>query len=230
MSRLALISAMPGELKPLVRAWKHERRDGVDVWTRPSGGTEWVAACAGAGSDAAARALAEIEKRGAVAGIISLGWAGALNGAYTPGSAYKVSGVVDALNGERFPAVGGQEGCWLVTNPTVAGVEEKQRLAAAHGAVLVDMEAAGLARLAGTRGVPFYCVKGVSDGALEQVPDLNRFISGQGRFKTALFLVYVLIRPWFWPSLLRMGLHSARAARMMAAALNDSVFPTAETR
>jgi adenosylhomocysteine nucleosidase len=230
MSRLAIIAAMPGELKPLVRGWRHERSDGVDLWMAPFGGSERVAACAGAGSAAAMRAFVEIEKRGSVGAVISVGWAGALNGAFTPGSAYKVSGVIDALSEERFTAAGGQEGCWLVTNPKVAGAEEKRRLAAAHGAVLVDMEAAGLARLAATRGIPFYCVKGVSDGVLEQLPDLNRFISGQGRFKTALFLVYVLVRPRFWPSLLRMGLHSGRAARAMATTLSESAFPAAETR
>lgn len=230
MSKLAVISAMAGELKPLVRAWRHERRDGVDLWTAPSGGPEWVAACAGAGTAAAARAFVEIEKGGALDGVISVGWAGALNAAFTPGSAYKVSGVIDALTGERFPAAGGQAGCWLVTSPKVAGPEEKRRLAAAHGAALVDMEAAGPARLAATRGIPFYCVKGVSDGPQELLPDFDRFISGQGRFKTASFLAFALIRPRLWPALARLGFHSERAAREIAAALHDSDFPPAGAR
>ena len=28
----AIIAAMTGELKPLVRGWQHERRNGVDLW------------------------------------------------------------------------------------------------------------------------------------------------------------------------------------------------------
>jgi adenosylhomocysteine nucleosidase len=225
MSRLAVISAMPGELKPLVRAWRHERRDGIDLWTGPPGRTEWVAACAGAGTAAATRAFVEIEKGGPFDGVISVGWAGALNGAFTPGSAYKVSGVVDALSGERFFAAGGQEGCWLVTSPKVAGMEEKRRLAAAHGAVLVDMEAAGLARLAATRGIPFYCVKGVSDGFHERLPDLNRFLSSTGRFRLVPFVFFALPRPWLWPPLARMGRHSEKAARNIAAAFSDIPIP-----
>jgi len=230
MSRLAIISAMPGELKPLVRAWRHERRDGIDLWTAPSGGIERVAACAGAGCSAAARAFLEIEKGGPSDGVISVGWAGALDAAFTPGSAYRISWVVDASTGERFPAAGGQEGCGLVTSPNVAGVEDKRRLAAAHGAVLVDMEASGLARLAATRGIPFFCLKGVSDGPLERLPDFGRFISGRGRFKTASFLVFALTRPRLWPALARLGLHSERAARNIAAALSESDFPPAQAR
>jgi adenosylhomocysteine nucleosidase len=228
MNRLAIIAALPGELKPLVRARRRERRDGVDLWRGRTGGCEWVAACAGAGAAAALRAFAEAEKGGAVDGVLSVGWAGALNQACTPGSAYRVSGVVDALTGERFHAAGGQEGRWLVTNPAVAGAREKPGLAATHGADLVDMEAAGLARLAGERGIPFYCVKGVSDGPQERLPDLNRFISGQGRFRTASFLVFALARPWHWPALARMGVHSAKAARNIAATFSGMSFPPAE--
>jgi hypothetical protein len=32
MTRVAIIAAMPAELKPLVRGWRHERRNGVDLW------------------------------------------------------------------------------------------------------------------------------------------------------------------------------------------------------
>ena len=43
-------------------------------------------------------------------------------------------------------------------------------------AALVDMEAAAIGRLAAMRGIPFYCIKGVSDGLTDNLPDFNRFI------------------------------------------------------
>ena len=46
------------------------------------------------------------------------------------------------------------------------------------------MEAAAVARLAAMRGIPFYCIKGVSDGFTDNLPDFNRFISPQGQFQT----------------------------------------------
>ena len=107
MTRVAIIAAIPGELKPLVRDWLHERRHGVELWRWRFGDqfgdqSECVAACAGAGVEAATRAFAEIEKDGPVSAVISTGWAGALSEGFVPGTAYWVSGVVDARTGERF--------------------------------------------------------------------------------------------------------------------------------
>jgi len=78
VNRVAIIAAMAGELKPLVKGWLHERHGGVDVWRWRFDEGEWVAACAGAGVDAATRAFAAAEKNGAPDMVISVGWAGAL--------------------------------------------------------------------------------------------------------------------------------------------------------
>jgi adenosylhomocysteine nucleosidase len=276
MKRVAIIAAMPGELKFLVRGWRHTRSNGVDLWrsdflNAEGNQGEWIAACAGAGVDAAARAFAEVEKDGAVSLVISTGWAGALSKEFAPGHAFDVSSVIDARTGERFAAdltdrfpssqnrdlghpaaaashpsrknndaarVGHPDSfqvghphpdsfqavppdCWLVTGSRVADAAEKQRLASTYQAALVDMEAAGLARLAFMRGIPFYCVKGVSDGYSDKLPDFNLFISTDGEFRLARFVVFALFRPWRWPALMRMGENSTRAARAMAALLFD---------
>jgi adenosylhomocysteine nucleosidase len=278
MTRTAIIAAMPGELKPLVRGWQQERRNGVELWRWPHDQGEWVAACAGAGQQAATRAFAEIESDGPVDLLLSVGWAGALSESYARGRAYSVSGVVDVQTGERFPisyaagelevlkghgfsravettkenaalaaegmagtgksfpqglkpeglfssasgtaeAARFQRDCWLATSPKVAGAAEKQRLAAAYGAGLVDMEAAAIARLAQMRGIPFHCIKGVSDGLTDNLPDFNRFISPQGKFQLARFILFVLPRPWCWPALTRMGENSKKAAQSIAESL-----------
>ena len=99
-----------------------------------------------------------------------------------PGQAYDVSTIIDARTGERFVAACPANDCWLVTSPKVADAAEKQRLAATYQAALVDMEAAAIARLARMRGIPFYCIKGISDGYSDQLPDFNRFISPDGHF------------------------------------------------
>lgn len=219
MTRVAIIAAMPGELKPLVRGWRHERRNGVDLWSFNN--SEWVAACAGAGVAAATRAFVEVEKLGTIDKVISTGWAGALREELVSGVAYHVSTVIDARTGERFVAAGPPNDCWLVTNSRVADTMEKKRLASTYSAALVDMEAAGIARLAKMRGIPFYCVKGISDGYSDQLPDFNRFISHGGQFKLARFMVFALLRPWYWPPLIRMGENSREAARNIAQSLLD---------
>lgn len=225
MSRVAIIAAMPGELKPLVSGWQHESVNDVDLWRWPYEGGAWIAACAGAGVDAATRAFAEVEKLGTVDQLISAGWAGGLREDLTSGSAYSVSGVIDASTGERLEAAAQTETnspeLWLVTSPKAADFKEKQRLAAAYQAALVDMEAAGVARLAQARGIPFYCIKGISDGYSDQLPDFNCFISPNGRLQMGRIVVFSLLSPWHWRALIRMGENSNKAAHAIAESLFD---------
>jgi nucleoside phosphorylase len=313
MTRTAIIAAMPGELKPLTRRWPHERRNGVDLWRWQFDEGEWIAACAGAGVDAAIRALAESEKFAPLDRVVSTGWAGALSPEYLPGHAYDVSVVVDARTGERLltaapfspaqvkgvehrdlkghgfsradeapthvPALAAegklspestqpqglkpngllarlaarlkpspfkarpqpdshaasmvmpiQINCCLVTSAKVADEHEKHRLANTYKGALVDMEAAGVARVAAIRRIPFYCIKGVSDGFADKLPDFNRFIKPNGEFQLARFVLFAVLRPWHWPALVRMGENSSKASRSIAESLLDFLDPQGTIR
>jgi adenosylhomocysteine nucleosidase len=220
VTRTAIIAAMAGELKPLVRGWKRERVDGVDVWKHRDDNL-YVAACAGAGQAAATRAFAAVERDAPVDLVFSYGWVGALRADISAGAALNAAGVIDARTGERFRCEAGAGEEWLVTSPIVADEGEKLRLAAAYGAGLVDMEAAAVARLAQMRGIPFYCIKGVSDGLGARLPDFNRFIGTDGRFELARFVLFVLARPKYWPELIRMGENSRKASEAMAKAFGE---------
>ena len=223
MIRTAIIAAMPGELKPLVRGWRHEKRNRVDLWRWRYDSGEWIAACAGAGQSAATRALAEVEKDGPVASVVSVGWVGALSASYQPGQSYRVTGVIDTLTGERFKVpqfspsgANVQPETWLATSPKVADAAEKQRLASTYRAGLVDMEAAAIARLAGMRGISFQCIKGVSDGVDDRLPDFNPFLTREGQFQTARFTLFALFHPGYWSALKQMGENSSKASQGIA--------------
>src|ERR1035438_3283489 len=219
MTRVAIIAAFQDELKPFVRGWPHSRRNNVRFWAQRDSEEEWIAACAGAGQEAATRAFAAIEEGGPISLVFSVGWAGALSPELAPGSAHNVAGVIDVRTGERFRCDAGAGELWLATSPKVAGAAEKQRLAAAYGASLVDMEAAAIARLAQMRGIPFYCVKGISDGYGDNLPDFNRFISADGKFHTFRFILFAVLRPWHWLGLARMGENSRMAAQAIRKSL-----------
>jgi adenosylhomocysteine nucleosidase len=221
MTRVAFIAALPGELKPFVRGWPHSQRNGVRFWAQRNPEDEWIAACAGAGQEAATRAFAAIEDGGPVDLVFSVGWAGALRTNLAAGSAHNVAGVIDVRTGERFNCEAGAGEMWLATSPWVADEAEKQRLAGTYGAALVDMEAAAVARLAAMREIPFYCVKGVSDSLHERLPDLNSFIAPNGQFQTGRFVLFAALRPIYWPSLVRMGENSRRASQRIAESLLD---------
>jgi len=221
MTRVAIIAALPGELKPLVKGWAHERRGSVDLWRWKFDEGEWGAACAGAGQSAATRAFAEIEKDGPVTLAISVGWAGALREDLECGKAYRAGGVIDVKTGETFQVSHWREELLVATSPKVADSLEKKRLASTYGAALVDMEGAAVARLAAMRGIPFYCIKAVSDGLNDRLPDFNRFFASDGRFQLARFVLYAAFHPRYWPALIRMGENSRRASKSIAESVLD---------
>lgn len=228
MTRVAIIAAMPGELKALVNfagpagsGWPHSTRNGIHFWAQRNEDEEWIAACAGAGQAAATRAFAAIEDGGPIDLVFSIGWAGALRPEIAAGSAHNVAGVIDVRTGERFNCDAGAGQLWLATSPKVAPYSEKRRLTSAYQTALVDMEAAAIARLAAMRGIPFYAIKGVSDGLNERLPDFNRFLTPTGQFQLARFTLFAILRPWYWPALIRMGENSKRASQSIAETLLD---------
>lgn len=223
MTRVGIVAALPGELKPLVKGWrrvaagKHMHR-----WEKAGRGARWIAVCAGIGRDAATRAFAEAERDGALSAVVSMGWVGAVTAEIQPGQVYPVAQVLDARTGEQFPLVSSERKLRLVTTARVADRKEKLRLAEAYpGAVLVDMEGATVARLASLRSIPMYCFKGVSDGLADRIPDLNPFIDGMGQFHTARFALSAIYRPRYWNALRRFGENSRKAAQALAVSVGE---------
>ena len=84
---------------------------------------------------------------------------------------------------------------------------------------ILEKLAGGITTLAKMRGVPFYCVKGISDGPSDQLPDFNSFISHNGQFLLARFILLAVLHPGYWPALMRMGENSRKAARNIAQSL-----------
>lgn len=235
MKRVAVIAAVQAELAPLVRRWTFQPQGKVKLWTGGIGGVPCVAACAGMGSVAAAAALAAAERTGSIDAIISYGYAGALSPEVVPGTALALAGAIDAATGARFPAAlppgatrsrrseGRPAGpSWCVTGSRVAGVEEKAELGLLPGAAVVDMEAAGLGRLAEERGIPFYCFKGVTDGWDQALPDFSGFIGPDGQFAQGRFTLHALLRPWLWLTLVRLAAASRRASLELSRLVSES--------
>jgi adenosylhomocysteine nucleosidase len=219
MKRIGIVAAMPGELKPLVSGWK--KLDG-NAWTGAVAGRECMAVAGGMGRDAATQACERIFAAGPVDALMSVGWAGALSCGVKPPDAYEVKEVVETQTDERF-FTGQEQGLRLVTLDHVAGVKEKRRLAESYRAVLVDMEAATVARLAQVRDVTFLCCKGISDSSTDVLPDFSRFISAKGQMRMGAFLAHVAVRPRYWGNLARMGQNSQKAAVALGRLIEEVV-------
>jgi len=154
MTRIAIIAAMPAELKPLTRGWSTSAATAsISGWR--SDENEWIA-LAGAGVDAA-RAPCEAEKSAHRRGI-STGWAGL--------GARSFSWATPMMSHRHRSRTGSAlcrcpNDCCLVTSSRVA-VRQKRSVGLHIRSRSGRHGGAGLA-LAKMRGIPFYCVKGISD-------------------------------------------------------------------
>jgi len=230
MRKIGIVAALRGELHPLVREWPRTDHVSIGELRVSDGGTansvQCFAAAEGIGAAAATRSFAALRAAaGELDAIVSYGWVGALSCGVKPPLVYSVAEVVDARTGERFlantQASGPTSALRLVTLDHVARRDEKRALAERYQAVLVDMEAATVARLAQAHGIPFLCLRGISDGYATALPDFNRFITPQGQLRTAAFAASALLQPGSWGSLMELGRNSRAAAEALARALPD---------
>jgi adenosylhomocysteine nucleosidase len=216
--RIAILAALPGELKPLVRNWDRVASPtrGISIWIKTTEEDEYIAVCGGMGTAAAIRSFAAAEHIGTLDMVLSVGWAGALDDTMQPGHCYIASEVIDSLTGERYALTDGNRKQRLVTTPHVADESEKLRLHSSYGAVLVDMEASAIVRLAHIREIPVSCFKAVSDGRGAHLPNLNPFIDEHGQLRMLPFLAHVALHPQYWAALLHLGKTSSIAAKALA--------------
>ena len=204
-SKIAIIAALPREIAGLVRGMRADAallKDGV--WLYRMNGAVVVAAGMGA-----ERVAVAVEAAGDVETLISVGLAGGCRPGVAAGDVMEAGLVVDVATGERFVA-GDGSGPTLATVGAIAGVAEKARLAETFGAVMVDMEAAAVARIAGAKGLGFRAIKGVSDGYDFELSALAKFEGERGSFRTGAFAAYIAVRPWTWGKVITLGRVSAK--------------------
>lgn len=204
MKRIGIVAALPSELRPLTRHWHHHNKIAVGH----IGNLDAVATCAGMGEQAVLRACERLltvpPTDNPIDTLISVGYAGSLScGLHAP-DAVAVREVIDARTGESFPAetIEGEPASLkpqrLVTLDHVASPDEKRRLAADHQATLVDMEAAPVARFARAKNLQFFCIKAVTDGPNDELPDFGRFTAADGRLRTTAFAAWAAVHPQYW--------------------------------
>jgi adenosylhomocysteine nucleosidase len=219
MKKLAIIAALEDELQPLVKSgWT---KTGDRSWTGQTGGVPAIAIAGGMGAAAATKAAIQALEFSPDA-LISYGWAGALTCAVKPGAVCMANEIVDVTTGEHYPT-GSRDGFRILTLNHVALANEKRALAGEHKSVVAEMEAAAVARVAAQHGLTFYCMKGISDGYTDKLPDFNKFMTPEGQLNMGGLVFYAALRPAYWPALLRLGRQSKAAATGLAAELDRFV-------
>ncbi|HZR32787.1 MAG TPA: hypothetical protein VFA76_13155 [Terriglobales bacterium] len=213
MPRTAIISALEREVRGAIGDWRIVRRDHGGRRFRFYENDQAVLVCAGIGPEAARRACEAIIVLYQPEMVISAGFAGALDPALKVGDSFIPRSIVDVSDGSTVEINAG-DGV-LLSLGSVAGAEQKRKLAQVYSAQAIDMEAAAVARGAQARGVRFAAYKVISDELDFELPELDRFITSEGRFRTASFVFFAGLRPWLWSNFVRLKVNSDKAAESL---------------
>jgi adenosylhomocysteine nucleosidase len=215
---VAVVAAMRIELAPLLGKTQARRVNGVALFELPQA----VVAIGGIGETCAHRAAETAIEDAQPRVLLSAGVAGAISPSLRVGDVGRIREVVDVATGGRYPTRGGD---WvLATSHDVSDAGKKQELLTRYGADVVDMEGAAVARVAKERGLEFAAVKSVSDDAGFPMPPMMRFIDQNGQFASGRFLLYVAIRPKWWPVLGRLRTNAAIASANLCRELEHLIW------
>ena len=136
-------------------------------------------------------------------------------------------GASDGCRYPSLPVTGARAHRGMVrTIDHIAGSREERAGLYAGGAAAVEMEAAEAAERAQMYGLPFYCIKVVTDLAEESLSnDYNRALRSDGHFDTIILLRGALRHPLARiPELLRLRGRCVRAARVLGDFFADCRF------
>jgi adenosylhomocysteine nucleosidase len=224
--RPVFIAALPREVSGLVNGWRADEtlpaRKINLYWNDDA-----IVACAGMGAARAMLAIDAALALGPASELISIGYAGACHPRHLQGAIILPDIVVDARTGERFfssrERIPNRELEILVTVAAPAGKAEKQRLSLSYNATAVDMEATAVARAAQARDLPFTAIKGISDEADFELPDLAKFSTSDGQFREAAFALHVLSNPTLWKPVAALVKGSKLAGASLQAAVKEHI-------
>jgi adenosylhomocysteine nucleosidase len=161
--------------------------------------------------------------------ILSTGFAGALAPDLAVADIVTATSISDGPR--RWPALPvssartHREGV-VVSLDHIAQTAAEKRVLRTGGGTVVEMEAAGVAACAEARGIPFHCVRVVSDLAGEDMAnDFNAVLREDGHFATIDLLIAVGRNPLLrLPELVRLRNRCTRAARVLGDFIADCRF------
>jgi adenosylhomocysteine nucleosidase len=195
-------------------------------------GRKVVLAANGAGPRLAAAALQAARSEmpdGRMEAVVSAGFCGGLDPELKVGDVFvanciQVGSALAAVEVPRSPR--NYASGTLVSMDRVAQTAEEKRDLRRSGASVVEMEAAGMLPRVREWGMPFYCIRSVTDLANESFSlDFNAVRNSGGRFSTPRILAAAVQRPLtVGPELMELRNRCAIAARSLGEFIADCSF------
>lgn len=227
---LLFVAADPRECAGLLSHWQGVHPVSLPVnWARAGRwkGRDVMAIANGAGAE---RAFAAVLVTPRPSVICNIGFCGALDDALRIGDIVVATEVRDGTRTyatlvPRGIAEVAESGAVASIGRVAQTAAEKRNLRAT-GASIVEMEAAGAARAAEDLGLPFYCIRAVSDLAGEDLEnDFNAALLPDGTFSVLRLVTGALASPrQRLGELLRLQQRTALAAKHLGDFLADCTF------
>jgi adenosylhomocysteine nucleosidase len=192
-------------------------------YIRPRADAKWILTANGPGPALAGEAA---DRVGAgVDAVMSVGMCGALAEGLNVGDIVVASSVNGVVVETPHSSLKFRVGPIVSVDRVAQSVAEKQDLRQT-GAIAVEMEAAAVLERARRWGVPFYCVRAVSDTADEGFElDLNATRDASGRFRVGRILAQAARRPLTGvPELLRLRRNSQAACKALGEFIGNCSF------
>lgn len=192
-------------------------------------GRRMVLAAGGEGPALASAAAREAAARSLPGAVVSTGFCGALDPGLGVADVFVATAIESAgrCYAAAVPRVSRpfRSGVLFSSDRVARTVEEKLALRA-RGACAVEMEAAGVAEVAGALGIPLYCIRAVIDLAGESLAiDFNAARRPDGRISMARVVAEALSRPGVLvPELAMLAKRSRLAARRLGDFIADCEF------
>jgi adenosylhomocysteine nucleosidase len=229
--RILFVASAPMEYSGMRKLTKAQRSPALGCdWTRSGqmGGHDILLSANGVGWARAAAAVDAACAAFEADAVVSTGFCGALDPELVIGSVVVGSCVRGSAAFACQPLSSGlphTRGVVFSVDHVVQTAAEKRALRARGGSV-VEMEAAGVASRALARGLPFYCVRAVTDVAGEDLAnDFNQALRGDGHFATMRVFRHSLSRPVVRvPELIRLRANCKRAAQTLGDFFADCQF------
>jgi len=226
MIKTAIIAALEREIHRLVKRWQRSRIEagGRTLTVYRSG--QLLAVAGGIGSSRAERAARAVVEQFRPEVLVSAGLVGALIHSLKAGSVVTPNVIVDAATGVEYRCESGGElvgSGVLVSVGEIAGQDSKLALVERYHGLIVDMEAAGVAKVAAESNLAFRCVKAISDELDFVMPPLNRFVDSQGDFSTGGLIAWAMLRPHRWLGIMRLARNTSSATQALCDWLRQNV-------
>lgn len=223
MPKLVIIAALERELMPLIAGWRRTEVRSQNRTIRIFEKGDALVVFGGIGGNSARIAADTAFSHAAqdVSHMISAGLAGGLTPDLKVGDLFIPELVIGDSDNNMIETVSGKG--TLVSVGAIAGAAHKKLFAGKYHAQAIDMEAFAVADVARIYNVPFMAMKAISDVHDFDLPPLGRFVTDSGDFRTSAFVAYAAVRPWLWPTVLRLNTNSSIAIKKLCHALEQTL-------